>query len=771
MALFSGHVQRISFTKPEDSFYIFKMSVSDEMGLPITLSCKGVVPGPPLSPGTWLALEGTQSRHPQYGLQVAIERAPVLPDNYGLDDLCCLLRVRGIDQAPLRGVCRKHTWALIRSWLDDEDEDALRDAMLGDNRSPSDASVILQALREYQGHAQAVSFLNSLGLTARMVNMVLDVFGGAAERDIRENPWRVMDIPGFTFQRADAIAEALGVPLTHPGRVEGAVRLAIQDALLDGHVCLTLDLCSSMMERHVRDLSATSIAQALKALRDRGEVVLDKVVSPGTTLLYSATYHEWEQDSGRILREKALRADPVDRTAYRLANTTAEAAYDAGGSVLDVASAALEGWVKSTRFKLSKEQQRGILNGLTQAVSVISGLPGTGKSTSLRALVDILTQSHHNVLLVAPTGIAAKRMQQVTGYDAFTIHRALGAQGVGGEDDSAVTTYAGVVDNTQKKNVGGDRGAWRHNVLNPHNANVVIVDESSMLDQHLLWRLLTSTLSNARFIFVGDAAQLPSVGAGNVLRSMLRSKVIPHVQLEEIFRQEDTSPIVFAAHDVFRGRVPKTTTDGDFRLITLRGGDSSVQDMIVRIAEKWHKQERDFQIMSPVHKGLCGVTELNTVLRAALNPPTSAQVEVPLAFGTIREGDKVMVVKNDSRLEVVNGDMGRIARIDRKEQKITVILQGPMACAVVFNYQEASHLLRLSYASTVHKMQGQEFDHAVFPLLPTFRHTVNRNLFYTAITRAKKSVVLIGDEESLRDAVKHNREWRRLTYLTERLDG
>ena len=387
-------------------------------------------------------------------------------------------------------------------------------------------------------------------------------------------------------------------------------------------------------------------------------------------------------------------------------------------------------------------------------------------TTSLYAVVRILRDAGVPFLLCAPTGIAAKRLSSLTNAPAYTIHRAFQAKG--SSDDKRESTYIGIVGDSDGSGAGdmGEDENWGHDAEHPHPAEVVIVDESSMVDQHLVYRLLTCTSPQCRLVFVGDAAQLPPVGPGNVMRDMVDCGLFPTVRLTEIFRQKDTSDIVYAAHAIHHGEFPESQRD--FKLVEVQNDDQA-SDIILKLAEKLYEKRANFQVLSPKHAGTIGVTSLNNKLRELLNPPSPGHKEIKLGSDVIREDDRIMVVQNNYKLGVYNGDVGKVSRIDTKAKEVEVKIFGDPPLLIRIEFKEVPDLIRLAYACTVHKSQGLEYDCIIMPLMDSFRGQLQRNLLYTAVTRAKHRVFLVGTKTALVAAVRNDKEDQRNTLFRLRL--
>jgi len=427
------------------------------------------------------------------------------------------------------------------------------------------------------------------------------------------------------------------------------------------------------------------------------------------------------------------------------------------------------------QFELTDDQRIGVENALINPVSVFSGLPGTGKTTSLKVLVKVLqklgfrtssTKSDPpDVLLLAPTGIAAKRVASITGVEAFTVHRALG--GKPKDSQNRDSSYEGIVgDSVQKQGSSkGSWGSWSYGEDSRHPAQFVVVDESSMLDIEGFARIVGAMRDDAHLVLMGDHAQLPSVGAGNVLRDLIRSG-IPKVSLTEIFRQSETSGIVKAAHSIHSGEMP--SIDKDFNLIQV-GNEEQALSVIVKLVGKLYEKEANFQVLSPRHKGTSGVTNLNTELRNMINPSGQGARQIRVASGHIREGDRVMITANDYSLGIYNGDVGKVSEIDLKRKLVRVKIHGVVSQYVEMDTKTANRLLRLAYAQTIHKSQGQEYDIIVLPILSSFGRQLQRNLIYTAVTRAKSKVFLIGQPKALLRAVQSDTENHRNSALGKRI--
>lgn len=760
---FSGRVQTVVYENSDSAYYVLRVMLdegSDEGGGNL-VSVTGEIPGLRVQVGSWFGFEARWVNDPKYGRQLKVTRAPVIRG--GWDGTTCekILVSQGIGP----GIAQR-----LRAALGEDMVGLLADPVkVGavEGITPFLAEMIVGKWRAVRAQFMTLEFLADLGLPSGRVRQIFSIFGDEASAVLSSNPWALTQVDGVTFADSDLVARRLKLDCTagNPLRVQGAVLHACRSARGFGHLYVS----SGDLLRGVRQLDPlftdSDIADAVRELASRELLVADRTTAPGTLALYEPWLYRIEVDSARLLNERRLSAVMEESVRSRcVQNLVGEESTlslrEAGRQYLEVVRS-------SGGITLSELQQESVLNALEHPVTLITGLPGTGKTTCLRMAVSLLREAGLSVLIVAPTGIAAKRVSSVTGSVASTIHRAFGARGIGGEKREA--TYAGVVGEADSDvKADGSDEVWSYGPSNPHPAEVVIVDESSMLDQHVLYRVLSCTRPQARLVFVGDAAQLPSVGPGRVLRDLMDSKLYSTVSLTEIYRQADTSPIIRAAHDIHAGRVPEAPLGSDFCLLPLET-DNAVADAVVRVAVRLYETRTNFQVLSPRHGGSVGVTALNTRLRELLNPRQPSLQEVSLGSEVLREGDRVMVVANDYTLSVFNGDVGKVVAIDRRASEIEVKIHGPPAVLVRVPYKKAKSLLRLAYAVTVHRCQGLEYDVIVMPMVRSFAHQLQRNLIYTAVTRAKRRVYLVGSSGALAVGVANDREGARNTLFRQRL--
>ena len=698
---FSGRVHSVIFENEGKAFYILRMvldaeCITAEMGLPSnSVTVRGDIPGIKVSVGTWFGFEGTWDDHPQHGRQVKITRAPVIQNDWGEDTCEKILMSQGVGPSVAAAIRLHFGKDMATALLDPAQVEQV------EGMSKFTAQHVVTKWQMARAHFMTLDFLNDLGLPQGRVRQVWGTFGDSAREVLSVNPWALVQIEGITFEDADTVATRLSLDCTHanPYRVEGAVLYASRAGKGFGHLYSS----STDILQHVKAIdrwfSDQDIARALRNLTDRNLLVVDRVTVPGVIAIYDPWSYKIEVESAKALSQRVESARISSETRARYVKTLLGDASDT--PLRDAAMDVLRRIGTTGGMNLTAAQTEGVLNAVEEPVSIVTGLPGTGKSTSLRMAVYLLQEAGVNVLIVAPTGIAAKRVTAVTGAPASTIHRAFKAKG--SSDEGRESTYAGVVGESEGGPTSdGSDEVWGYGPSNPHPAEVVILDESSMVDQHILYRVLTCTRPDARLVFVGDAAQLPSVGPGNVLRDLIASRNYPTVALTEIFRQAETSPIIRAAHDIHAGRIPEAPMGTDFSLAPM-GREEDVASFIVSVATRLFERRQNFQVLSPRHSGPVGVTTLNTRLREILNPKQPSLQEVKLGNEILREEDRIMVVKNDYKLGVFNGDVGKVVTIDKRNKEIEIKIHGPPVLHVRIPFKSAQQLLRLAYAVTVHK--------------------------------------------------------------------
>ena len=564
------------------------------------------------------------------------------------------------------------------------------------------------------------AFLRDNDLGSSQVRAIFDKFGNTAINIIAENPYRLVAVEGFTFTKADRLAARLGINRNDGRRLEGAILAILWEESRQGHLCVRRGdlqgLIGDMAEHEaIESFEMRNISDAIMAAVDR--MVERKIVRLDTEAgVYLPDLYKYERES-----------------AAKLAGFITPSKLD-----IDITEF-LADYEKGHAIELSEAQREGVRQLIDNRVLVLTGGPGTGKTTLVRTFVRLFKQAGIPTQLMAPTGIAAKRLAFVTGNDAATIHRTFGYNG----------------------------RTWTFNDINKFSAGAVIVDEMSMVDQELFYRLLDALHPSTMLVLVGDDCQLPSVGPGNVLRELLSCPSIPNVRLTQIFRQAQQSDIVQASHIIQRGgdlvlegRPPAS----DFQFVHCTD-ENVLVDLLVKIAEKLKSRNANFQVLSPKYDGMTGVTNLNDRLREALNPNTGLP-EWQAGRLRVRLGDRLMVTKNDYELNVYNGDMGKLHEL--RKDALVVKIHGPTAIQdrlVTFTKAKAMEMLQLAYCITVHKSQGSEFDTIIMPIVRAHGRMRQRNLFYTGVTRAKKKVWLLGDPNAVRHAIANDKVVQRNTVL------
>lgn len=609
------------------------------------------------------------------------------------------------------------------------------------------AAMIAESFLEQQGARRAMVFLQSYGIPPALAVKISRVYGDRTPEVIREDPYRLCDdLEGIGFKTADRIGISLGIPPTSDSRIRCAMKYILRDASASsGHVYLPeKELCASAAS--LLQVPPDLCSGALRSLLVSGALIGEAGAGPDADnrRIYLPFYWRAEQEVALRLRELMTAIRP-DKYAGALR--------------------AISAFEKSRGITFSHTQRLAIRSALENGVFVITGGPGTGKTTIINCILELLSPENRTVLC-APTGRAAKRMTEATGTEARTIHRLL--------------------------EYGGDEGAFSRNEDNPIDADCVIADETSMIDLPLMRALLRAIEPGTRLILVGDADQLPSVGAGNVLGDILESGEVPCIRLTEIYRQSGQSRIVLNAHLINSGSMPVLNEKGtDFFFERKPSVTDAARSIAALVTSRlpaylgYPEDQRSFlsvrniQVLAPARKGECGVNALNLLLQEALNPPAPGKPQLAWGETLFRLGDKVIQTRNDYKITwrrlgseeeegagIFNGDVGFVTAVDPESQTLTVLFDEEKE--VVYESGDLEYLEQ-AYCLSVHKAQGSEFPVVVMPVTGGSPMLLTRNLLYTAMTRAKKLVVLVGTEEVIRRMVENDHVVRRYTTLAERL--
>lgn len=748
-----GSVESIVFRNEENHYTIARFRPNDRGRLlrDELTTIVGALPG--VQVGELLSIEGEWETDPRYGRQVHVssfvQRLPASPEGI----------VRYLSSGLIKGIGPKKAQKIVDHFGEQtlailEQQPELLAEVKGLN--PKDREQIIRSWTAQEEIKELHLFLQSHEVSLNMATRIYKQYGQESIRVVRENPYQLADeVYGIGFRTADDIAVKLGLPRDSEPRLVAGLKYALaQAANEDGHCFLS---AADLLHRSAEMLLTPSdlLEPALKQLRQTRDIFIEPPLpsNPAASAreedaavvfgipepeevrqrVYFGPFWHAEQGSARLLRallRDSSQLPPVSQTSWEAVFT-----YLA----------------ERRNIVLTAKQREAVQMAYTRKISILTGGPGTGKSTSLRALLMVLHKRKVRIALAAPTGRAAKRLTEATGaaqMPAKTLHRLL-------------------------EFVPHDN-SYQRNESNPLPYDFVIVDEVSMIDILLFYHLLKALSPAAHLLLVGDADQLPSVGPGNVLRDLLRSEVVPCVRLTELFRQAEASQIIVNAHRINAGQVPplKPEPHSDFYFLP-EDDPGRVQRRILdyvqnRIPRHYHLNPlTDIQVLAPMYKGMVGVSLLNEELQANLNPGTAGMLE--WNGHAFRVGDKVMQVRNNYDKGVFNGDIGWIRLINKEKSLLKVEFQeeaGPLL--IEYEFHELDELV-LAYAVTIHKSQGSEYQAVVIPLVQQHYMLLQRNLLYTAITRAKRLCVIIGQPRALEMAVKNDRVVLRNTGLTERL--
>lgn len=741
MEVMKGYVDHIVFRNEDNGYTVFELS--NENG---EVTCVGTFPY--ISEGELLEISGDYITHSIYGTQFQVMSHEVKEP----EDLMSIERYLG--SGAIKGVGAALAGRIVRKFKDDtfriieEEPERLAEVK---GISERKAREIAEQVEEKKDMRKAMIYLQKYGISISLAAKIYEHYGNSVYRVMEENPYQIADhVPGVGFKTADEIASRIGIHSDSDFRIRSGIFYVLLQAVADGHIYLPqeellrktmilLEVVIQDMERFLQDLSIE------KKIIIKQRIYMDSFGEEKVeTRVYPAQYYYMELNTARMLLDL--------NQSYEVADVTIEHR--------------LHQIEKNAELELDDMQRMAVKASVTNGVLLLTGGPGTGKTTTINAMIHFFESEGMDILLAAPTGRAAKRMSEATGCEAKTIHRLLELVYI--PDDNSKMQYG-------------------RNEENPLEADVIIIDEMSMVDLSLMYTLLKAISIGTRLILVGDKDQLPSVGPGSVLKDLIQSECFPVVRLSKIFRQAEQSDIIVNAHKINRGeKVVLDNKSRDFFFLKRDDANVIISVVLTLIQKKLPKyvdaDMLDIQVLTPMRKGLLGVERLNTILQQYLNPPEMKKTEKEHGSRKFRVGDKVMQVKNNYQLEweiatkyglvidsgvgVFNGDIGRIVDINLHTEKMKVEFEEKKIVEYPFELLEE---LELAYAITIHKSQGSEYPAVVIPLLQGPRQLYHRNLIYTAVTRAKKCVTLVGSDVTFHEMVQNSHEQNRYTSLSERI--
>ncbi len=731
MELLSGYIEHITYRNEENGYTVLQLAAEGE-----DITCVGVFAL--ISEGECVELEGEYTIHPSYGaqLQVSSYRIQEPKDALSMERYLASGAIKGIGAALAGRIVRRFREDTFR--IMEEEPERLAEVKGISQRKAMEIAEQVMAKKELR---RAMMYLQRYGISLSLAMKIHETYGMDMYRILQENPYRLAeDIDGIGFKIADEIARHIGIRTDSDFRIRSGILYLLLTATQEGHTylpapeltrraCLLLGVPAEAIEKHYMDMTIDRKLM-LKEVEEELQV-------------YAAAYFYMEANAAVMLQ--------------RL-NVT----YDISEPLLARRIAALE---EESKLKLDELQLKAVREAVKNGLLVITGGPGTGKTTTINTILRYFESEGIDLCLAAPTGRAAKRMSEATGFEAKTIHRLLEVSG----------------------GLEG-KGGFERNEHNPLETDVIIVDEASMVDISLLHALLKAIVPGTRLILVGDVNQLPSVGPGRVLQDLISSRLCSVVRLNRIFRQASQSDIIVNAHKINAGEdIVLDNKSRDFFFLQRSDANVIISICIPLVREKMPQYvdatPLQIQVLTPTRKGLLGVERLNRILQEYLNPPSREKEEWTRGESTLRVGDKVMQIKNNYQTEwevlnrygipiekgcgVFNGDMGLVEEIDHFSETLTVIFDEGRRVTYSFKQLEE---LELAYAITIHKSQGSEYPAVVIPLLNGPKMLMNRNLIYTAVTRAQKCVTLVGDANTFAQMVQNGHEQTRYSGLKARLE-
>ena len=732
METITGFVEHIVYRNEENGYTVLNLASNEED----EITCVGVFQM--ISEGESLELTGEYTVHPSYGPQFKVQQYSIKAP----EDIASIERYLG--SGAIKGVGAALAARIVRKFKEDTfriiEEEPERLAEI-EGISEGKAQEIAQQTEEKRELRQAMIFLQNYGISLSLAVKIYQTYQLDMYRIIQENPYRMAeDVTGVGFKIADEIAHRVGIHLDSDFRIRSGIMYVLQQASLEGHTylpeelltrraCELLGVDASGVEKHYMDMA---IDRKLILKQSEAEVQI-----------YASTFYYMELNVAVMLRELNVK-------------------YDFSETAVEQRIRKIE---QLSELELDEMQRTAVKEAVRSGLLVITGGPGTGKTTTINTIIQYFESEGMDIALAAPTGRAAKRMSETTGYEAKTIHRLLELSG--GMDEHA---------------------GFERNEQNPLETDVIIIDEMSMVDITLMHNLLKAVVAGTRLILVGDVNQLPSVGPGCVLKDIIDSHACNVVRLNRIFRQASESDIIVNAHKINRGEpVSLDNKSRDFFFLKRYDANVIISICIQLIRQKLPKYVNaspfDIQVLTPMRKGLLGVERLNTILQQYLNPPDGKKAEREHGQTIFRVGDKVMQIKNNYQAEweirsrynipiekglgVFNGDMGIVREINSFSETLTVEYEERRM--VEYPFKELDQL-DLAYAITIHKSQGSEYPAVIIPLLTGPRMLMNRNLLYTAVTRARKCVTLVGDEKAFYNMEANVNEQKRYSGLRDRLE-